>query len=178
MTVDVRVIAATNRRLDDAVEKGGFRRDLYHRLDVLRIAMPPLRECPEDVVPLVERFLALGNPSLAVPALTPDLIATLRSYPWPGNVRQLRNAAERIAAIGSIWDERRVIDRAAGEKLDFHQAKARLLESFERVYLTELLREHAGNLTRAAAACGLMRHHLRNLLRKYGIDPRGFRTRS
>jgi transcriptional regulator with PAS, ATPase and Fis domain len=101
--VDVRLIAATNRRLIDRVESGEFREDLYYRLNVIHIEIPPLRDRPDDIRPLVEHFLQFFSESYRMPvaSLTPDALHQLECAPWPGNVRQLRNVIERLVVRAS-----------------------------------------------------------------------------
>jgi DNA-binding NtrC family response regulator len=168
-TLDARVLAATNRPLDRAVAEGGFRLDLFHRLSVVRLHVPPLRQRPEDILPLARRFLARqggGQP------LTPPVAAMLQSYPWPGNVRQLHNAITRLASLGQLFVPE---EGPPDAEADFHQAKARMIDRFERGYLAELMQQHRGNLSAASRASGLVRHHLRALLRRHGIEARRYR---
>jgi DNA-binding NtrC family response regulator len=165
-TVDARVIATSTRSLKRLVAERAFRADLYYRLGVVHVAMPPLRECAEDIVPLAQQFLREAGHDAA---LGPALVASLTSFGWPGNVRQLRNALTRLAATGTLWDEAM---SASGEPtVEFQTAKAKLIEQFEQDYLRELMQEHRGNLSAASRTSGIVRHHLRRLLRKHGIDP-------
>jgi DNA-binding NtrC family response regulator len=186
-SLDVRVLAATNRPLDRALAEGRFRLDLFYRLSVVRLQIPPLRERPEDILPLARLFLARQGAGAREP-LPPPVAATLQGYPWPGNVRQLHNAITRLASLGRLFiDEPASRSRGGvspgGEEgpggrdaeADFHEAKARMIERFERGYLMELMHQHEGNLSAASRASGLVRHHLRKLLRRHGIDPGRFR---
>jgi DNA-binding NtrC family response regulator len=204
--LDVRVIAATNLPLDRALAEGRFRLDLFHRLSVMRLHIPPLRERPEDILPLARRFLAQQNAhapggACVEPAerrseagrdapppergarhqnaggasLTPAVAAMLQSYPWPGNARQLHNAITRLASLGRLFVPEEGPD-APDAEADFHQAKARMIARFERGYLEALMHEHAGNLSAASRASGLVRHHLRKLLARHGVDPGRFRS--
>ncbi|MFO0661551.1 MAG: sigma 54-interacting transcriptional regulator [Polyangiaceae bacterium] len=102
MTVDVRVIAATHRDLGDMVRRGLFREDLYYRLHVVPLRVPPLRERADDIAPLARHFVRLLAPEGHVPVLAPDALAVLQSHPWPGNVRELRNVIERSLAFSPM----------------------------------------------------------------------------
>jgi DNA-binding NtrC family response regulator len=170
-TVDVRVIAATNRSLEDGVRERTFRADLLFRLDVIRIDVPPLRERPDDIDALVDCFLdrigaRLGRHVLGV---TEDAMAWLRSRPWPGNARELANAVERAIAFAdhdtlALAD---FADEAAGERPpppdDFLQDSAvrgRTLEDVEMDYIRAVIDACAGNMARAARRLGIDRRTL------------------
>jgi transcriptional regulator with PAS, ATPase and Fis domain len=152
--VDVRVVAATNRRLMEAASKGEFRRDLFYRLAVARVVIPPLRDRREDILPLALAFLrtASGNASAE---LEPELAALLTSYAWPGNVRELRNVIDRYAVLG-VRDAEGLFDNAhkglAEEEdlalLPFHEARRRVLDRFERTYLPRVLERAGGVVAR------------------------------
>jgi transcriptional regulator with PAS, ATPase and Fis domain len=157
-SVDVRVIAATNRRLAEAAHKNEFRRDLFYRLAVARVTVPPLRDRPEDVLPLAREFLRVtaGDPNAELP---PDLSSMLTSYKWPGNVRELRNVIDRYALLGArdagtLFDagiaepQSRGLDDLA--RLPYHEARRRALEQFERTYLPRVLELAGGVVARAA----------------------------
>jgi DNA-binding NtrC family response regulator len=174
--LDVRVIAATNRNLKQAVNRGGFRADLYFRLNIVRIEVPPLRERREDIPLLVNHFYEqlapAGTPS------PPGLVEHLSSLDWPGNVRELRNAVERAVLMedAALWQE---LTSDAPEAqttyrfdpaLSFRAAKERAMAQWERWYVTELSQRSAGNLSRAARDAHMDRTHLRELLRKYQGD--------
>jgi len=180
--VDVRVLATSSHDLEREVRAQRFRADLYYRITIGRVRVPPLRERPEDILPLARRFLeelGASGPSAALGAqradsLSPADAATLQSYHWPGNVRQLRNAMLQLVTLGTLFPEQVAAPRAE-ERVDFHTAKARLVERFEQTYLEQLLREQRGNMSAAARESGVARHHLRALLKKHGIDPERFR---
>jgi len=154
--VDVRVVAATNRRLAEAAHKNEFRRDLFYRLAVARVTIPPLRDRPEDIAPLAKAFLraANGDPSAELPA---DLAAMLVSYAWPGNVRELRNVIERYALLG-LRDRGGLLDTTHAplaeatdlSHLPFHEARRQTLDRFERAYLPKVLERAGGVVARAA----------------------------
>jgi len=178
--VDVHVIAATNRDLDEAVEEGGFREDLLHRLRVLSFEIPPLRERPEDIDLLAPHFCEVlgqlyGGRKVC---LGDDALAALRAYPWPGNVRELRNVLER--AILLTRSEELHVDLLAGflRRSDAGTTPAGFslpeggvrLEELERDLLRQALERAKGNRTRAAALLGLSRHALRYRMEKHEID--------
>jgi len=179
-TVDVHVIAATNRDLDEAVEEGAFREDLLHRLRVLSYEIPPLRERPDDIHLLAGHFCeALGQLYGGRKFwLSEAAAAALRSYPWPGNVRELRNVIER-AILMTAEDELRVehlvglVQRSdAGETptgFSLPEGGVRL-EELELELLRQALDRAQGNRTRAAALLGLSRHALRYRMEKHGIQ--------
>ncbi len=190
--VDVRIVAATNRNLIHEVEEGRFRQDLFYRLNVVRLAVPPLRERREDIQVLAEHFLAGFAARSGMEAFDEDVMARLRAYSWPGNVRELRNAIERGAtlATGSLLTvqdlPQEVVDGApgmgdAGLRSDdapigtFQEQKARTIAAMEQVYLEQLLRKHAGNVTRSADEAGMTRSALQKLLQKHGIRSGDFR---
>jgi transcriptional regulator with GAF, ATPase, and Fis domain len=170
--VDVRVIAATNRDLRAEVNRGNFREDLFFRLSVITVRMPPLRDRPEDVPLLAETFLSQVAPGAVLPAGFKDQLATHR---WPGNVRELRNAVERAATLGQAWAFSDAHPAPAGEDLavdptvPFKQAKQRLVERFERPYLEQLLKMTGGNVSAAARQAQIDRVHLIKLLRRYSL---------
>jgi transcriptional regulator with PAS, ATPase and Fis domain len=168
---NVRVIAATNRGLRKAVELGAFREDLYYRLQVFEIAIPPLRNRKSDVLPLADAFLqdiarSFGRP---VAGLTADAKHALLEYRWPGNVRELRNALERAAILsegGLIAPQHLLLpteQRATtAETTDLNQV--------ERQTIEQVMRKTRGNKSSAAKRLGLTRTQLYGRLRKYGLD--------
>ena len=173
--VDVRVVAATNRDLRAEVNRGAFREDLFFRLSVITVRMPPLRERREDIEGLAQSFLRTVAPSQ--PELPAGLRQRLAAHHWPGNVRELRNAVERAVAMGEHWTlGDHPAPAAAGAelpeadpRLPFKEAKQRLVERFERPYLEKLLAATAGNVSAAARQAGLDRVHLLKLLRRHGL---------
>ncbi len=166
--VDVRVVCATNRDLERAVEVGEFREDLYWRLNVLHIHVPPLRERPTDVPPLVKHFVG-GRPVSA------EAMTLLAAYPWPGNVRELRNAIERATTLSPAGEIRpsdlppriREAGRSAALVADASRRQA-TLRDLEREYVLEILRQVGGNKSRAAEILGLDRRTLYRKLEEYG----------
>jgi two-component system response regulator AtoC len=184
--VDVRVVAATNRDLEAAVKDGQFRDDLYYRLDVIPLRLPPLRERPGDLPALIEHFVRsfaarLGRP---VPMPAPEVLAAAAAYPWPGNVRELRNLCERAALMG--WEavapllgqpaaEPAAVATPAEFSLPLLDARARLVERFERAYLTRLLRQHRGKVGEVARAAGIAERNLYEKLKAYGLSRDDYR---
>jgi DNA-binding NtrC family response regulator len=171
LRVDVRVIAATNRDLDEAVRGGTFRKDLYYRLNVVPVALPPLRERPEDLVPLARSFLALLAPGHEV-HLAPKAWALLERYEWPGNVRELRNALEHALVLGD-GEEIRAEDLPAAlqhARPEGEDGEDGTLEEIERRCLAQALVKTDFNRTHAARLLGITRRTLGYRLRKYGLD--------
>lgn len=174
---DVRVVAATNSDPLSLVESGKVRRDLYYRLSGITVRIPPLRERPEDIIPLAEHFLAQIEASHRSPRasrLGSDLCAWLLGQRWPGNVRELRSAVEYCF----IMSDADVLtpppgrpDKAEAKAVPsgFREAKARAVSAFERSYLERLMQQHRGNVTHAALAAGKERKAFSRLLRKYDM---------
>jgi DNA-binding NtrC family response regulator len=182
--LDIRILAATNRRLEEEVNRGTFRADLYYRLSVVQVALPPLRERPEDIELLARHFLAeLGGAGSGI-ALSETQLADLKRQAWPGNVRELRNhlrrfalgepALQALAAIGTPASPTLTAPAAASaEAIDlavpFREHKARATELFERRYLEVLMREAGGNISKAARIAQTDRTYLSRMLDKYGL---------
>jgi len=172
--VDVRVIAATNRPLEQDITRGIFRKDLFYRLLVFPVDVPPLRERADDIVPLVHHFLtALGRPGTQLPAVS---LTRMRAYPWPGNVRELRNLIERahiLAGTGDIGDEHILIDVARSDPTadegDRPGADLNLDNNARRLIQTALERA-GGNKSLAARMLGITRRTLYSRLKLLGID--------
>jgi DNA-binding NtrC family response regulator len=185
--VDVRIVAATNRNLQKEVEEGRFRADLFYRLDVVRIAVPPLRERREDVDVLVQHFLHRFGDKIGITDVSPEVAEVLRGHHWPGNVRQLRNAIERACALGHGPDlqladlppdlleqaEVSAADDATGGT--FQEMKARRIAAMESSYLEGLLKKHKGNVTHCSEEAGMARSAFQKLMQKYGIRSADFR---
>ena len=165
--VDVRVIAATNRDLRAEVKARRFREDLYHRLSVLTVTLPPLRERKEDL-PLLIRSFSAKQPL----APAPDAEALLLEYDWPGNVRELRNVVERARSMSSgatLEAAALGLGEGGAAPRTFHEAKDRLIANWERAYVADLLKRTRGNVSRAARVAGLDRVSLHRLIKKHGI---------
>jgi DNA-binding NtrC family response regulator len=175
--VDVRVIAATNRDLEDAVRQGRFREDLYYRLNVMQIALPALREHASDVPLLVNFYLDTFNREFRkqVRGATDEAMALLRSYHWPGNIRELRNAVERAMLLADgewLMPEHfpmSVARRSNVQAFELPQEGVNL-ESVERDLVLQALTRTGWNHTKAAALLGLNRDQIRYRVEKFGLD--------
>jgi DNA-binding NtrC family response regulator len=181
--VDVRVIAATHRNLAEEVKQGRFREDLYYRLKVVEIELPPLRERSEDVPALAQRFLEHVTERLGLEKkrLGESALARLARHSWPGNVRELENAIEQAAVLGSgatieeadlnLGEEKAAASAGLGdlEGLAFGEAKKHAVEKFERAYLLKALRRSGGNISRAAESIGMVRQSLQQKIRDLGL---------
>jgi transcriptional regulator with PAS, ATPase and Fis domain len=164
---NVRVIAATNRNLDDAVAQGAFRADLYYRLNVFDIHIPPLRERRDDILPLAAGFLREFTG--ATMELTREAMAALRRHEWPGNVRELRNVLERalIMCDGPFIDAEHLCLRA---RKDVSLSNITDLGTLERKAVEQAMRDADGNKVRAAKQLGISRMQLYTRLRKFGLE--------
>jgi two-component system, NtrC family, response regulator AtoC len=174
--VDVRVVAATNRNLEEEVAKGRFRSDLYYRLNVLPISLPPLRNHPEDVPLLVEYFIDVFNAEFRKRVLGagPSAYQVLQRYGWPGNVRELRNVVERAMLLsdGERLEARDFasLSTAAGSGDEIELPPNGVdLEQLERSLVIQALRRAGGNQTRAAGLLGLNRDQIRYRIDKFGL---------
>lgn len=191
--VDVRVVAATNREMAEVVGDGVFRQDLYYRLKVMTIEVPPLRERKEDISLLAEYFVEQAAASMKrpVPEIGLDTMQLLHEYDYPGNVREVRNIMERavllsdgdVLAPSALPRELREGERElAGGSPDtaktFLQAKGRVIEQFERQYLQQILWETGGVVSRAAQKAGINRKTLSKKLKKHCIRPSDFQGRA
>jgi two-component system response regulator GlrR len=178
---EVNVLAATNRSLESLVREQRFRADLYFRLNVLTLHMDPLRQRREDIGLLAQHFAdaICAEQALARVIVTPPAIRRLMYYDWPGNVRELHNVMQRavVCADGGPIRPCDVVFAPGGERHEeespegwsFRQARAHVIESFERSYVGELLQRHDGNITRAARAAQKERRAFGRLAKKYGI---------
>jgi two-component system response regulator GlrR len=176
--VDVRVIAATNKDLKKEVEEGRFREDLFYRIQVIPLDLPPLRERKEDIPLLAEHFLKMYSKKLGkkIAAITPEALQKMMLYDWPGNVRELENKIEYAAAMTSrsrIAPEEILLSGITQnpELKTFDEAK----EEFEKEYLRKLLGTTKGNFQKAAKMAKRQRSHLYYLLKKYRLKPSDFR---
>ncbi len=188
--VDVRVVAATSRNVDEMVASGGFRRDLYYRINVVRIDLPPLRERGDDVGLLAEHFAHRAAREMGRPAggLTPDVYQVLKAYHWPGNVRELHNVVRRalamtrapLAGVDDLPDEvvaaaGRADPGAAAGAAGFFARRSEHVAKFERQYLADLLARHKGDVSAAAREATLPRGTLYRLMKGHGLDAAPFR---
>jgi DNA-binding NtrC family response regulator len=190
--VDLRVIAASRRDLAREVERGAFREDLYFRLSVVTLSIPPLRDRAEDIPLLVEQFLrsAAEQRGTPVPSIAPETLDRLTSHDWPGNVRELRNTVERALLLATVrpgktlhLDTLGQTARAGGRRAaaptsfdpsaSFQAEKERWVEARERSYLAWLLGEHDGNVSAAARAAKMDRKYLHKLLKKHELESAG-----
>jgi len=172
VSVDVRIIAATNQNLQQNVRNGRFRSDLYHRLGQLTLTVPPLRQRPEDIVPLAEFFLAQHNPRLS---FSSDALMKLHRYEWPGNVRELRNVVIK-AAVLCMETEIRARDLAfEAEEREPQQtdSPATDLDGIERRMIFKVLEQTGGHHQRAADLLGISRRTLSRKLKLYSEEARG-----
>jgi two-component system, NtrC family, response regulator AtoC len=172
MTVDVRIVAATNRSLTDEVAAGRFRPDLFYRLRVVPITLPPLRERSGDILPLAKHFLEHFNREFGkhVREFALDAGAMLLAYDWPGNVRELRNVIERavlLADSDTIGAAELPLEVSAPQSAA--AAPSGTLEEVERRLLVKALENAGGNQSRAAAALGISRHQIRTRIMRYGL---------
>ena len=185
--VDTRFLCATNRDLELEVNAGRFRRDLFYRLAVIHIELPPLRERGDDVILLARYFLdQLQTQNRRVRDFSPESLALLRRYAWPGNIRELRNAIERGLAM-ALGDQILPSDlplavqrtnSASPSKMRRSGSitRADMVEDAERDYLVSLLRDNAGNVAESARQAGISRQGLHKLLNKYGVNAGDYRS--
>lgn len=181
--IDVRILSATNRKLQQEVNAGRFREDLYFRLSVVHIHIPPLQKRPEDVPILAEYFLRdfLGDAAEDHIKSLHQAERSLRQHTWPGNVRELRNVIERVTHsdrdeldfTSFLYPEReagkkRVMDRVSADR-PFKVLKQEIIQEFELAYIADLLKKHDGNVSQGAKQAGIERAYLQRLVRKYGL---------
>jgi DNA-binding NtrC family response regulator len=179
--VDIRVVAATHRDLRAEVNKGTFRLDLFYRLAVVHLDVPPLRERPEDIIPLIDHFMREAGQTGAADTLFPgDTLAELKRHSWPGNVRELRNVVASTLALGhpsklSLRDGAQEADDDLRDpigrvlELPYRESRAKLLNQFERRYLATLLERTEGNVRRAAREAKMDRSYLMELLKRHDM---------
>jgi DNA-binding NtrC family response regulator len=184
-SIDVRVVSATHRDLRAEAHSGSFRPDLYFRLAVTRIMVPPLRERREDVLPLIEHFARQLTGDAHLHPFDPNALAALETHSWPGNVRELRNLVESALATGTValdeWEfassglhpsepsSPPMLGEPSLPVLPFREARARANHVFERQYVTNLIQTCAGNASEAARRAQMDRPYLLSLLRKHGL---------
>ena len=176
--VDVRVISATNKRLDDLIDNGNFRADLFYRLNVIPFQIPPLRERLEDVEALVDHFNRKFSADYGKRAktFTDEALDALRKYTWPGNVRELRNTIERVIIMVAKQKigvkelpEFGSVDEAPASSFRFPSFKA-ATDAYQREFILHKLAEHDGNVSKAAEEMGVDRSHLYRRMRNLGIQ--------
>jgi transcriptional regulator with GAF, ATPase, and Fis domain len=176
-STDVRIIAATNRDLRAMVGRGEFREDLYYRINVINMVIPPLRQRREDIPVLVEHFLKRhGRGRRAGRRLAPACLARMLAYPWPGNVRELENEIERLVVLAG--EERTIGEELLSPRIRQHggdvsaepQGLPGAVAQLERSMIDEALRRHRGNKTRAARELRISRRNLIRLAQKYALE--------
>ena len=191
LEVDVRVIAATNRDLVKEIQAGNFREDLYFRLSVINIQLPPLRQRRDDI-PYILRA-GLADPEIVAKhgrkRFTPAALSMLQAYPWPGNVRELMNVLSHVLTFSDseeidvphlptrVQGQQKDAPLPFNEHLSFKDAKEQLLENFEREYIGQVLKRCDGNISRAARESGLHRKSIERLVKKYQLDTRSMKPR-
>ena len=191
--VDIRIVAATNKILEEEIRGGRFREDLFYRLNTLQIRLPPLRERKEDIPLLVQRFIAEQNETLKrrTSGVSARAMRALMRYDWPGNVRELQRCIERAMILqeGPLLDledfdlpGHLVAEKeTAGEPDQWDQATAlpysKAKEIFERQYFENLLKLNEQNVTRSALAAGMSRRHLQEKIRQYRLSHPSSKTR-
>jgi DNA-binding NtrC family response regulator len=181
---DIRILAATNHDLKKMIDEDGFREDLYFRLNIVSLYVPPLRERKEDIPLLTEFFLDKYSKEYMKPVkrMTPEAISQLINYSWPGNIRELENKIQHMVVMAPGEEiTSRHLDLSPGENTRhstgfecFKTAKRKAVESFERDYLTRLLTWFNGDLVSAARTAGKSRTAFWNLLSKHQLSPRQF----
>lgn len=187
ITVNVRFIAASNQDLDRARAENRLRDDFYYRLNVVNIALPPLRERKEDIQLLARHFLqqALKSTGKTLLGFTDDVLRCFENYPWPGNVRELENVIERAVtlATGEIITLAEIPSQmnCGRSEVDYSQltlveAKQKVIDETEKKYLFALLKKHQGNVTKIAAESGMTRRNLHRLLNRHQLDANAWRT--
>jgi len=175
--VDVRVLASTHRDLRDMVARGAFREDLFYRLNVVQLRVPPLRERPEDVPVLARHFLSrfAERYGVRVPPLSDALVDRLRAHSWPGNVRELENALESLVALSADGELDPALLPGAPSSGAAPVGLRQRVEAYERELVAEALRAARGNRTEAARLLGISRVTLHDKLNKYGLAREGER---
>jgi DNA-binding NtrC family response regulator len=183
--LDMRIIAASSLNLNERLDSGDFRAELYYRLGSVRIGLPPLRDRREDIPLLVEHFVVgwARDAGRVPPALGPGVLEALGTYEWPGNVRELKNAIEGALILGTgdrvrleeLPEEVRRHFFAVEQDAGYYACQARHLMDSDRGYFRRLLRAHDGNVSLVADAAGLSRSTVYRLLARCGVDPADFR---
>ncbi len=183
--VDVRIIAATNKNLDREMEEGRFREDLFYRLNVIPLHVPPLRERREDIILLASTFLKRFSRAAGRElTLSPLSAQKLAGYPWPGNVRELENKMRQVSILATtnpVLPEEIDLGNHQGRELEarkrrpFREAKQAAIDEFERNYVIDLMMRHHGKSSTAAEEAGMDRKNLWRLLKKHGLSRESFK---
>ncbi|HNT35640.1 MAG TPA: sigma-54 dependent transcriptional regulator [bacterium] len=190
--VDVRVLAATNCDLQERVRQGAFREDLFYRLNVVPVVVPPLHDRQEDIPVLVQHFLQKKAQGKTIPKIPSQVIQALMRYSWPGNVRELENLIERFVVLESLDVFRAVgyslpaaappvstqssVKLMLEQEFSYKDAKAQVVSDFDREFLTEALKKANGNITRAAEIVGMDRKNFSDKLSEIGVDAKKFKN--
>jgi DNA-binding NtrC family response regulator len=190
--VDVRVIAATNQDLEKAVREDRFREDLFYRLKVIPIRIPPLRERKDDIPPLLNHFLNKFNQEYHknIKGISPKGLEALINYHWPGNIRELENLIERLVILShkdiiELEDLPESVLRREGSeeirlsfpnRLPYRECRDRILAKFNQMIIKEKLRHTQGNITQAAKELAIERAHLQRIMRRYGLSAKDYRN--
>lgn len=190
--VNLRVITSSNRNMKEEVAEKRFRDDLYYRINVVSLKIPPLRERDDDILLLVEHYLKKYNGEFGkqVRGFTPEASVLLLRYDWPGNVRELRNLLERLVLLSGVEmitpahlpleirgggvDRLSMLEKEDYTGLEFTEAKQRVVSGFEKKYIGDLLQQYQGNVSHAATAAGINRSTLQRMLKKYDLSSRNF----
>ena len=189
--VDVRIVAATNRDLSEEVKRGNFRSDLFYRLNVIQLCIPPLRERIDDIPLLVAHFLHLYARKLGrkMPRLGQGVLHSFMAYPWPGNVREVENVIEKTLVLhrGDVIESVELPENGNHSnhkngkvclELPFKDAKKKIIEEFEKDYLSHLLEWSGGNISRASKKSGMDYKSFYEKMKLYGIEPQIFKRPS
>jgi DNA-binding NtrC family response regulator len=190
LKVDVRIIASTNQDLEAKIKNGLFREDLFYRLNVMSLHMPPLRERTEDIPLLIDHFLERFSTEFHRQSknIPPTVMKRLMNHPWRGNVRELENVISRAVLLSpdtvirtedlglGLAESDECLMKPEFSSLPYKEAKSRVLDRFHQEYLTSLLSRTSGNVTRAAKDCGLERQALQQVMRRYGVKSKRFHS--
>ncbi len=190
ISVDLRVIASSNKDLKKEMSEGRFRSDLYYRVNVVSLNIPPLRERGDDILLLADYFLGRYNKEFGkeIKGFSPEAASLLVNYIWPGNVRELKNTIERLVLLTRTaeflpahlppeilgWEKEIALPESDYLGVEFNQAKKEVVDGFEKKYLTDFLKHYKGNVSQSARAAGINRSSFQRLIKKSGLTSRQF----